>query len=186
MVAEFGATVWGRAWVRTIESTGATAPNPQLPSGRSLARNNAVRLTTSTGLVEADVTAAGRSQEVRIDLPPWSAGQQTTANRLIVKALADQRGLATGDLPESLEADLRHDGILVESADAVRSAECRCRTRRRPCAHILATVYALAQRIDERPVLAVELRSAGPGPASPPDPDWVLVTDLDASGFYGD
>lgn len=44
MAAEFGATAWGRAWLRTIESTATAAPNAQLPQARSLARGGAVTL----------------------------------------------------------------------------------------------------------------------------------------------
>lgn len=44
MPVEFGATPWGRAWVRAIEPTVVAAPNPLLPKARSLARNKAVTL----------------------------------------------------------------------------------------------------------------------------------------------
>ena len=185
--AEFGATPWGRAWIRTIESTTAAGPNPLLPKARSLARNHAVTLTTEAGRVEAEVKVSGATQRVRIDLPTWPPRQREDAERLIAKALADNRGLATGDLPDALEASLREHDIGIAVALDEQEAVCDCRTRKRPCVHILATIYALGQRVDERPVLAVELWSAGVEVVTTPaDPDWVVLGDIDPATFYGD
>jgi len=185
MAVEFGATPWGRAWVRTIESTGLAAPNPALPNARGLARNNAVSLTATTGRVDADVTASGRTNRVRIDLPIWSAQERAAAERCIAKALADNRGLASGDLPDSLEADLRRDDVGIAVAGDDQLSECDCRSRRRPCAHVLAVIYTLSQRIDERPVLAIELRLSDAELGIPSDPDWVDLADVDPATFYG-
>jgi uncharacterized Zn finger protein len=185
MGVEFGATPWGRAWVRTIESTGLAAPNSSLPTARSLARNNAVSLRTAAGRVDADVTASGRTCQVRIDLPTWSGEERATADRCIAKALADNRGLAVGDLPDSLEADLRRENIGVAVPSEDQLSECDCRSWRHPCAHILATIYALSQRIDERPVLAIELRMADAQFNAPADEDWIPLADVDPVVFYG-
>jgi len=182
--AEFGSTPWGRAWVRTIESTTAAVPNALLPKARSVARNHAVTLAAGSGRLDAEVAVAGSVHRVRIDLPCWHDREQAEAQRLIAKALADNRGLAAGDLPDTLERDFSdHDISIVVGADN-QVVACACRTRRRPCLHILATIYALAQRIDERPALAVELRSAGVELVAPSDPDWVELTDIDTASFY--
>jgi uncharacterized Zn finger protein len=186
MVVEFGATPWGRAWVRTIESTGIAAPNPLLPNARSLARNNAVSLTAAAGRIDAEVTASGKAHRVLIDLPLWSEREQAVVEPLIAKALADHRGLAAGDLPDTLATDLRREHVDIAVPADQQAAECDCRTRRRPCVHILATIYALAQRIDEHPALAVGLRSSGGEPAGPADPDWIALADIDAATFYCD
>lgn len=183
--AEFGATPWGRAWVRTIESTTATGPNPLLPKARSLARNHAVTLVTTTSRLAAEVAASGVVHRVRIDLPRWPDPTQADAKRLISKAMADNRGLALGDLPDTLAADFAHHDIGIAVALDDQIAACDCRTRRRPCVHILATIYTLTQLIDERPALAVELRSADTELAAPSDPDWIELTDIDAASFYG-
>ncbi|MGK5691814.1 SWIM zinc finger family protein [Streptomyces sp. URMC 128] len=185
MPAEFGATPWGRIWVRTVESTAAAGPNPALPKARSLARNHAATLTVGTGRVEAEVVVSGRTQQVRIDLPRWSEEERAEAERLVGKALAEHQNLAAGDLPDSLEADLRREKIGVAVALDDMDAACDCKTRRRPCVHVLATLYTLSQRIDERPLLALELRSPGWEPAAPADPDWTPLADLDVESFYG-
>jgi len=183
---EFGCTPWGRAWVRTVESTTAVGPNPMLPKARSLARNHAVTLSTGTGRLYADVSASDAVQRVRIDLPRWPARTQAETERLIAKATADAPGLAVGDLPDTLEADLARHNISFAVGLDEQVAACDCRTRRRPCVHILATIYTLVQLIDERPALAIELRSSDTKLASLADLDWVELTEIDAASFYGD
>src|SRR4051794_39957306 len=186
MPAEFGATPWGRVWMRTVETTVVATPNPLLPKARSLARNHAVTLTVGSGRIDADVITADRPHRVRIDVPRWSAREQADAERLIAQALADHRGLAPGDLPDTLEADLRNQDVGIAPALDDLEAACECRTRQRPCAHVLAPLSALSQQWDKRPVLAVELRSSGAKPAAPTDPDRIEITTIDAAGFYGD
>jgi uncharacterized Zn finger protein len=169
-----------------VESTRIAAPNPLLPSARSLARNNAVHLVATAGRVDAAVTASGRSHRVRIGLPPWSDRERAVAERCIARALADHRGLATGDLPDSLVADLRREAVDIAVTGDEQLSDCDCRARRRPCVHVLATIYTLVRRIDERPALAVDLRMPGSAPERPADPDWIDLADVDAATFYGD
>ncbi|MFC6932859.1 hypothetical protein ACFQHO_22640 [Actinomadura yumaensis] len=64
MTAEFGATAWGRAWLRTAEPV-AAPPDRLRPKARSLARNHAVTsLTITAGQVEAEV--AGHRTSLRL------------------------------------------------------------------------------------------------------------------------
>jgi uncharacterized Zn finger protein len=184
MPPEFGATPWGKAWVRTIEPTTVTAPNPLLPKARSLARNNAVTtLHTQPGCVEAEVLVRGVPHQVRIDLPLWDAKQEAEAERLITEALVNSPGLASGDLPDALEADLSRRGIPIATSD--QASDCTCPTRRNPCAHILATVYALAQRIDEHPTLAISLRASSRESTVDTGRDWISLTHINTAHFYG-
>jgi uncharacterized Zn finger protein len=176
---EFGATAWGRAWVRTIERTDRP-PNPLLPKARSLARNQAVTLSVTPGRVDADVVDRGAAHRVRIDVPRWPEPTRAEAARLV--ADAGHRGLATGDLPDAIEAQLRGRGIATAATPEADTSGCDCRTRRRPCVHVLAAVYALAQLVDERPALAVELRSVE---VAAPSSEWIPVTHLHATAFYG-
>jgi uncharacterized Zn finger protein len=186
MPAEFGATPWGRAWMRTVESTSAAGPNALLPKARSLARNHAATLTTETGRVTARVAASGAVNTVQIDLPPWPDTVRAEAEGLIAKALADNPGLATGDLPDSLESDFADHGVSVAVGLAEQRSTCDCRARKRPCVHILATIYTLSMKVDERPALAVELRCAAIELAPAPDPDWIPLGEIDVANFSGD
>jgi uncharacterized Zn finger protein len=181
---EFGATAWGRAWVRTIERT-VGPPNPLLPKARSLARNQAVTLSVTPGRVEADLVERGAVHRVWIDVALWPEATRAEAARLVADSATADRSLATGDLPDALEAELSGRGITTATGPDADTSGCDCRTRRRPCVHVLAAVYALAQLVDERPALAVELRSVDVAPAGPL-PEWIPVTHLHATAFYGD
>lgn len=195
MPVEFGATPWGKAWLRTIESPTAT-PNRLLPKARSLARNAAVTiLSTAPGLIEANVVVKEVTHGVRIELPRWTGQALTDADALIGKSLADSPGVAPGDLPDELATELsRHLGLAVPLDQ--QGAECTCSARQAHCVHVLATHYALIQRIDEHPMLAIDLRSpvreAGPEPRPHPgigtqgrtSPDWIALTDLTPKTFY--
>ncbi|WP_227999167.1 SWIM zinc finger family protein [Nocardia australiensis] len=183
--AEFGATPWGRCWTRTVETTATAVPNPLLPKARSIARNHGATLTTEVGVVTAKVVVSGAESTVRIELPPWPEETKHDAERLIAKSLAANPGLATGDLPDSLEAEFTAAGITFAVPLAEQVATCDCRTRKRPCVHILAGLYALSMRVDERPRLAVELRMDSAAAAEDADPDWIPLTDLDPATFYG-
>ncbi|GAA5051624.1 SWIM zinc finger family protein [Nocardia callitridis] len=185
MPAEFGATPWGRSWTRTVESTVTSAPNPLLPKARSIARNHHATLSTTVGAVTAKVVVSGTESTVLIELPPWSEATRQDAERLIAKSLAANPGLATGDLPDSLESELTSAGITFAVPLAEQVATCDCKTRKRPCVHILATLYALSMRVDERPRLAVELRMNSAAAAEVADPDWIPLAELDAATFYG-
>jgi len=183
--AEFGSTPWGRAWVRVVGATAAAGPNALLPKARSLARNHAVELTTEPGRIEARVTVSGAVQPVRVEVPMWSRQTRAEVRLLLEKSAAEQPGLIAGDLSDTVEADLRRKGIAIAAGLDDLDAECACRGRKRPCVHILATLYALAQLIDERPALAVELRGGAAEAVDPPS-RWVALTALDAATFYGD
>lgn len=189
--AEFGATLWGRAWLRTVERTDGT-PRAQLPKARSLARNRKVDLVLP-GADAADgspaVTAAVRdgSSTHTVTLAPcgWSAAEQDAAGSV----LAGLRPDPSGDLPDDLVGRFGDAGVPVVPAAPDETATCTCRARSRPCAHILATLYTLVSTIDERPVTALELRcpdGVGNGGVADAgsDADWIALEDIDPATFF--
>ncbi|AOS63618.1 hypothetical protein [Actinoalloteichus hymeniacidonis] len=188
MIAEYGATVWGKAWLRTVETTSVTTSNALLPRARSLVRNDAVTvLTIGPGLVEAEVLVKSGVQRVRIELAVWAAPVRAEADRLIGAAREQHAGLAAGDLPDSLAEDLRRHAVPVAVPAQEQLVRCSCPARTPRCVHVLACLYALVQRIDEEPVLAVVLRSPGTAVADTPTapPDRILLADIEVAGFYG-
>lgn len=192
MGTEFGVTAWGRAWLRTVESTAASAPNPSLPQARSLARNGAVHLTeVGAGRILAEVTVRGRIFPVAVEVPVWTKKDAGTVRRLLDRAGAGDRRVTAGELPDALVADLLAKDIVVAPPIAECTATCRCTGRRSPCVHHLAVLYGLAQRVDEEPAVAVVLRERrrtgrNSAAAACPEPDWIALTGVDAAGFYGD
>lgn len=185
MPPEFGATRWGRSWTRIVETTAASGPNPMLPKARSIARNHGATLIAELGAVAAKVVVSGTEYTVQIDLPTWPDETKKEAELLILKSLGANSGLASGDLPDSLEGDLTAAGIRLAVPMSEQVTTCSCRTRKRPCVHILAALYALSMRIDERPLLAIELRMDSAAHAEAADTDWIPLTDLDPVAFYG-
>lgn len=190
MAHEFGVTAWGRAWLRTVERTSASRPNPSLPTARTLARTGAVVLEISSGAVTAEVSARGKTSRVLVSVPLWSRADADAVADLLAPGGAVDRAVSTGELPDSVVTELRerHVSVAVDVADC--TATCSCAGRRSPCVHHLAAVYALAGRIDEEPGLAVTVRSA-PAVAdssdrSRPAPEWIALNEIDATTFYGD
>ncbi|WP_433190524.1 SWIM zinc finger family protein [Actinoallomurus sp. CA-150999] len=180
MPAEFGATLWGRAWLRTVEPTTVSRPNPLLPKARSLARNAAVTLRTAeAGRLDAEVSARGVVHRVAIEFPCWSDELSAEVTGLVADAAP-----VPGDLPDGLEAALTRRGTDIAAPVGERVADCGCGAGDGPCAHVLAVLYALVQRIDETPALAVELRCRAPFRAAA-DPDWIPLSDVPVEGFYG-
>ncbi|GAA2640971.1 hypothetical protein GCM10010399_88320 [Dactylosporangium fulvum] len=114
-MAEFGATPWGRAWLKTIETSKVAVPNPLLPKARSIARNDGVTsFTIQAGQIHATVALRGVTHTVHIRLPPWDSQTRPRVARLAGNARAEHPGLAPGDLPDTLEADLRREGIGID------------------------------------------------------------------------
>lgn len=177
---EFGATAWGRGWLRTIERIDA-APHPGLPKARSLARNGKVTVTTSSETLTADVQDGGAVRQVRVLLPRWKQSEQEVADRILA---AEEPVGAGGDLPDALFDTLTAAGVAIAVSPDEAAATCTCRSRIRPCAHILATLYALILQIDERPVTAVEIRSATAVGADAQDSAWISLAVLDPAAFY--
>ena len=190
MGAAFGVTAWGRTWLRTIESTATSAPNPALPQARALARRGSVTISSvGGGAIRAEVTARGRTFPVAVDVPLWGRGEVVVVRKILGSVGARDRRILAGEIPDAIVADLKDKGIsvAVEIPDCV--ATCGCTSRRRPCVHHLAVVYCLAQRIDEEPALAVALREKRAhraGSSRSGDVDRILLTEVDAASYYGD
>ncbi|MGW0522684.1 hypothetical protein [Crossiella sp. NPDC003009] len=176
MIAEYGATAWGHAWLRIAEPTRVTRPNPLLPRARNLVRDNGITdLTVAPGLL----TAGSGQYRVSIEIPLWPAESAA----LVAKLLAGlPPSLVPGDLPDSLAAELRAHDIAIAPPPEELTPHCDCRDRRPHCLHVLAALYTLVQLVDERPALAVELRGVT---ATTADPDWIPLSELSVAGFYG-
>ncbi|MCO6003897.1 hypothetical protein NE236_02795 [Actinoallomurus purpureus] len=167
---------------RAARAAAVVGPPRLLPKARSLARNDAVVIRTAEdGRLDAEVTVRGAVHRVSVGLPCWSGAARTEAAGLVTAALADP-GLPPGDLPDALAADLTGRGADLAVPDGERVTDCTCRAREDGCVHVRAVLYALVQRVDERPLLAVELRGIR---AEASDPDWIPLGDVPVAGFYG-
>lgn len=177
---EFGATAWGRSWVRSIERTDRV-PNQKLPKARSLARNQNTNITLATGAIASVVVDGSARHDVSVLVPRWDERETATAQTILASGHPNS---AVGDLPDHLVGALIKAGVPVSVALADVAATCTCRSRARPCVHVFAALYALVLLIDERPVTALEIRADGLHSDAPTGPDWVPLTTVSPSSFY--
>ncbi|MFE4501352.1 hypothetical protein ACFRFQ_15960 [Rhodococcus sp. NPDC056743] len=189
MAAEFGVTAWGRVWLRTIEQTSTSGRNPSLPTARTLARGGGVTFTDiSAGTLAAQVTAKGKTSTVVVSVPLWDKKQSDIVARLIRASGTTNRSVSTGELPDSVVADLRARDITVAVDLSECSATCDCSSRRTPCVHHLAAIYALSGRIDEEPALAVTLRTKQGRKRNSTTKkergEWIPLREIDVATFY--
>ncbi|WP_092801465.1 hypothetical protein [Rhodococcus globerulus] len=189
MATEFGVTAWGRVWLRTVEQTSTSGRNPALPTARTLARNGGVTFTDiSAGTVSAQVTAKGKTSTVVVTVPLWDKTQSDTAARMIRAVGTKNRSVSTGELPDSVVADLQALDITVAVGLSECTATCDCSSRRTPCVHHLAAIYALAGRIDEEPALAVTLRTKQAkrrnSVAKKLQAEWIPLREINVESFY--
>lgn len=179
---EFGATAWGRTWLRIVERTDGRA-NPQLPKARSLARNHKAIISLAAPKVSATVLDGKAIRETSIEFPPWTTAEQAVVRSFVAQNVS--KGLS-GDLPDSMLDEIVDAGVLVAVQMGDLIAACTCRSRTTPCVHVLAVLYAFILAIDERPMLALEIRSP-PGQQfeSPQDPEWIPISTVNAERFFG-
>lgn len=190
MATRLGVTAWGRAWLRTVESTQASTSNSLLPQARTLAIRGAVTLTTvEAGRIRAEVTVRGKTVPVGIDVPLWDRTESAAARALLTRVGARDRRVSAGEIPDSVVADLVAKGISVTGDVADHTTTCGCAGRRSPCLHHLAAIYRLVQQIDEEPALAVTLRvrrtATTARSAAGGTPDRIPLVAMDAARFYG-
>ncbi len=182
MTQEFGATAWGHAWLRRIEPITITgAPDSGLPRARALARRGVTDLVVESGRITARITDRAREHGITLDVPAWSPREQSTVARMV----GDLGTSRSGDLPDELVPELASAGVrLAPRIDDITATSDVGRVSRR---HVLATCYALVQRIDEQPVLAIHLRTPQEMSARRQDPKHtglLALTDIDPTTFY--
>lgn len=177
---EFGATAWGRAWLRTLERTSGV-PNPQLPKARSLARNQQATLALAFDNITATVVDSATTHHVVIPITRWSEAEQAAADLLLADTHTQS---VVGDLPDQLIGTLTNATVSIAISMSDLTGSCTCRSRTKPCAHILATLYGLILLIDERPVTAIEIRTNSLQIDRATDPGWMPLTAIRAENFY--
>lgn len=183
MTREFGATAWGRAWLRQIEPVLITgAPDRNLPRARALARRDITDLAIDGPRATARLTERGRGHTITLDIPAWTDQEQRTVAGMINGIDASH----ARDLPDHLAADLVAAGVrIAPRVDDITASSDTGHVGRR---QVLAVCYALVQRIDEEPVLAVRLRTpraASPGTEIASPVGLLALTDIDPMTFYG-
>ncbi|MBN1401994.1 MAG: hypothetical protein JXA74_14225 [Anaerolineae bacterium] len=182
--SSFARTWWGNHWLQAVARL---VSSERLDRGRAYARLGQVSgLEVHIGLILASVKGA-RSQpySVRIEVETLSDAQWAS----VIEALADRAlyaaELLSGEMPPQIEAAFQAAGASLFPARPYEfRGHCGCSDPARPCKHVAATCYAVAERLDEDPWALLALRGrtreqilvalrrdrtarleAGPGPA---------------------
>jgi uncharacterized Zn finger protein len=159
LTTTFGRTWWSQRWLRALDELDAEFDG-RLARGRAIARDGGVlQLRVEPGLILATVKGSyWERHAVTIEI-------LTLADNIwarIIEALAqDTLAVATllaGKAPAGIEAVFTHAEapLFIELHEL--AAECGCADGYRPCRHILATMYAVAPRLDQEPLLLLQLR----------------------------
>jgi uncharacterized Zn finger protein len=159
LTTTFGRSWWSQRWLRPLDELDAEFDG-RLARGRALARDGGVlQLGVEPGLILATVKGSyWERHDVAIYIPTLADGVWA---RVIDELTQDTLMVATllaGEIPTRIEATFaRADArLFVEMEELV--GECACADAYRPCRHILATIYAMAARLDQEPLLLFELR----------------------------
>jgi uncharacterized Zn finger protein len=182
-----------QAFLDVLESLRMPA---QFQLGRRLARTGAVRgLTITSSVGTANVTDAdGATYRVKIAVRAFGETEWYRVERALAGQALYAAKLLAGEVPEGLEAVLGELGLslLPESLGEV-GLSCSCHGWQEPCAHVIATWYALADAFDRDPftMLAWRGRSrddllervrAPRTPATPPAAVEPVARDFWAAG----
>jgi uncharacterized Zn finger protein len=132
--------------------------------GRRYVRAGHVRsLTISTSIVTGLVVDDdGDTHRARIGVRAYSAADWRRIERALAAESLSLARLLAGDLPEDLDRLLAGYGLSLFPTDLTEIAlECSCPHWARPCAHLAATCYALAESFDADPFGILAWRGRG-------------------------
>jgi uncharacterized Zn finger protein len=144
-------TLWSEQFLGMLESLRMPA---QFQQGRRYARTGQVRsigISSSlvTGLVLDD---DGETYRARIAVRAFSAADWHRIERALAAQAIHAARLLAGDLPADLDDILARFGLSLLPTDLSDIAlECSCPGWHKPCGHLAATCYALAESFDTDP-----------------------------------
>ena len=142
---------WSEQFVGMLESLRMPTVFGQ---GRRYVRAGQVRSLTistsiATGLIVDD---EGDTHRARVGVRAYSAADWRRIERALAADALSVARLLAGDLPADLDRLLAGYGLSLFPTDLTEIAlECSCPHWARPCAHLAATCYALAEQFDADP-----------------------------------
>ena len=152
---------WSEQFVGMLESLRMPATFQQ---GRRYARSGRVRsLSISTSLVTGLVgDDDGATYRARIAVRAFSAADWRRIERTLAAEALHAARLLAGDLPDDLDSLLAGFGLSLFPTDLTEIAlECSCAGWQKPCAHVAATCYELAESFDADPFGILAWRGRG-------------------------
>jgi uncharacterized Zn finger protein len=152
---------WSEQFLGMLESLRMPAVFQQ---GRRYARSGRIRslrISTSlvTGLVADD---DGETYRARIAVRAFSAADWRRVERALAAEAIHAARLLAGDLPEDLDSILAGYGLSLFPTELTDIAlECSCPGWQKPCPHLAATCYGLAESFDADPFGILAWRGRG-------------------------
>src|SRR6266852_798391 len=155
---EIGSTWWSKRWIKVLESF---SMGKRLTRGRSYARQGQViSIDVEPGIVKARVQGSmPKLYNVKIKLKPLSdQNWEKVTDAMASQALFAAKLLA-GEMPTNIEEAFHAVHLsLFPTAVSDLETDCTCPDWAKPCKHIAAVYYLLAERFDEDPFLIFKLR----------------------------
>lgn len=153
---------WAETWIKNLERY-ADFSN-RLPRGRTYVRHGAViHMEIKKGEVYALVQGSRRKPyEVNIAIDPIRDDKKEKLEKLFSENVSGIEDLIHGEFPMSLKEELFDPTYGLFPSDDEISVGCSCPDWAVMCKHVIATLYAVAIRLDENPLLFFELRGMDP------------------------
>jgi uncharacterized Zn finger protein len=159
LTTTFGRTWWSQRWLRPLDELDA-AFDGRLSRGRAIARDGGVlQMRVEPGVIIASVKGSyWERYDTAIEVPALAESVWARILDELTRDTLAEATLLAGEMPTGIEAAFARVGarLFAESDELI--AECACADGYRPCKHILATMYAMAARLDQEPLLLFQLR----------------------------
>jgi uncharacterized Zn finger protein len=155
---DIGETWWSQRFIAILESFGFGS---RLDRGRNYARRGQVLdLEVHPGVVEARVQGSRvRPYRVRLAVETLDEGDWEQAEREMAAKAVFAAKLLAGEMPLDIEeafADCRLS--LFPTSSAQLASSCTCPDEVKPCKHVAAVFYLLAEAFDRDPFLVFTWR----------------------------
>ena len=159
LTTTFGRTWWSQRWLRPLDELDA-AFDGRLSRGRTIARDGGVlQMQVEPGVILASVKGSyWERYDTAIEVPALTESVWARILDELTRDTLAEATLLAGEMPNGIEAAFARVGtrLFAESDELI--GECACADSYRPCKHILATMYAMATRLDQEPLLLFQLR----------------------------
>jgi uncharacterized Zn finger protein len=159
LTTTFGRTWWSQRWLRPLDELDAEFDG-RLSRGRAIARDGGVlQLGVEPGLILATVKGSyWERYDTAIEVSVLTESDWARVLDELTQDTLAEATLLAGEMPSGIEAAFARVGarLFAESDELI--GECACADSYRPCKHILATMYAMAARLDQEPLLLFALR----------------------------
>ena len=154
----FGATWWGRLWIKGLEQLGDDYEN-RLPRGKKYAEDGHVsHFSVRPGEIEARVHGR-KTYNVTLGLPALTSAQWEKALDRIAQESRFVASLLAGEMPQGLDETFREAGAsLYPRVPKELQTHCDCPDWANPCKHVAAVCYVMAEALDRDPWLLFDLR----------------------------